>query len=40
MEVIIRSTRGNVNYTISSKSSIAYDYYTNPNGKSADLNIT
>jgi hypothetical protein len=39
MEVIIRSTRGNVNYTISSKSSIAYDY-TNPNGKSADLNIT
>ena len=39
MEVIIRSTRGNVNYTIASKASIAYDY-TNPNGKSADLNIT
>ena len=39
MEVIIRSTRGNVNYSISSKASIAYDY-TNPNGKSADLDIT
>jgi hypothetical protein len=38
MEVIIRSTRGNVNYTISSKGSISYDY-TNPNGKSADLDI-
>ena len=39
MEVIIRSTRGNVNYTISSKGSISYDY-TNPNGKSANLDIT
>ena len=39
MEVIIRSTRGNVDYRVTAKSSVSYDY-TNPNGKSADLNIT
>ena len=39
MEVVIRSTRGNVDYRVAAKSSVSYDY-TNPNGKSADLNIT
>ena len=47
MEVLIRSTRGNANYTIEGKQSITYDYGTSPDqgawsatGKSDDLNIT
>ena len=39
MEVVIRSTRGNVDYRVAAKSSVSYDY-TNLNGKSADLIIT
>lgn len=39
MEVIIRSTRGNVDYLIETKQTVSYDY-TNLNGKSSDLNIT
>ena len=47
MEVDIRSTRGNANYTISANSSITYDYSTSPDpgawtatGKSDDLQVT
>lgn len=47
MEVYIRSTRGNVNYTISSGNSITYDYSSSPDpgawtstGRSEDLTIT